>query len=59
MNKFASRKFILVMLVTTISSIALFIGKISGGEFSSVAVAAIMMYGAANTIRGLKNGDTR
>lgn len=48
MNKYLSRKFLAASLVQAVSSVALFTGHLSGGEWIAAASLALGIYGAAN-----------
>lgn len=45
---YRSRKFILATIFTITTVIALFIGKISGGEFIGAMATILGLYGASN-----------
>lgn len=48
MERYASRKFILAMLTLLSASLLVYFGKIDGGVYATVVVAAVGAYLAAN-----------
>ena len=49
-DKFRSRKFALAVFFSVSGVMALFLGKISGGEFIGLAGVVLGLYGAANVM---------